>query len=805
MSRNVIAVIALLLAGAAIADADTAPSANLDASYQALRNLKPGNEALLLENVVLKRDAATFTLTGRICFVPLVQGKVTGAVFAGNGTFTMEPPLVVEKRNLSRLTRQPGIFEEFEQLVLRFTDGTYDELKKAASTRVMEGGCNPDAFNDIANALRKDLRWNLTARILQDVYAARPGGLFVAFVKGKKYNGKEVFIVDPHGAPRVAPEEVELETWSDTNWGIWAAFHLQQEYAQGKATSAQPNAVIKIEKQEIDLTVEKSGKLTGKTTTTLVSQEDGVRVVPFDLYPTLRVEAVTDSGGQTLNFIQEDKDQDAEFWVVLPKPLALGEQFSVKTTYSGKDALQNTGSGNYYLVSGARHAWYPGRGFEDYATYNMRFAFPKDLKLVASGTPIKEVTGGSQTVSEWTSEGPQTVAAFQLGRFKKQGKALKNLSVETYANEEVPDSIREIQQSVESARAKGYVPTVTLGSISTTGMAKKAMAEAEIASDLYSDYFGPVPFKRLALTQQTADNYGQSWPQLVWLPLSYFLDDTIRHQIYGFDPRGYFKVVGPHEIAHQWWGHTVTWASYRDQWMSEGFSELSASIFLQVINKTPHEYIKFWNDEHNLIVEKDKEGFRPIDVGPVTLGYRLNNSRVGSVTRNLIYPKGGYILHMIRMMMWNPKTGDEIFKQTMRDFVATYRNRPATTEDFKAIVEKHMTPQMNLGGDGKMDWFFNEYVYGTALPSYRFTYSLNGTVASLEIAQSGVDKNFRIAVPVYVELANGHVVRLGSAAVAGNDSFVNKVDLASFGLKEAPKRLLINYFNDVLCDKIDQR
>jgi hypothetical protein len=649
------------------------------------------------------------------------------------------------------------------------------------------------------------LKWNLSARILQDIYSGKPGGLFVAFVRGKKYNSKEMFVIDPHGAPKVAPEEVELATWSENKWGIWAAFHLHQEYADGKATSAQRNSVVKINKQEIDLTVEKSGKLSGKTVTTFVSQVDGVRVVPFNLFRTLRVEAVADSGGQPLNFIQEDKDQDAEFWVILPRPLAAGEQLSIKTAYSGKDALQNTGNGNYYLDGGARNAWYPSGEFEDYASYKMRFTFPKGLKLVASGTPVRETTERSETVSEWDSEGPQTVAAFQLGRFKKQEKALKNLSLETYANEEVPDFIQSIQQSIERARREGYRADVTLDSINTTAMAKKAMAEAEVASNLYTDYFGPVPFKRLALTQQTADNYGQSWPQLVWLPISYFLDATIRHQLYGWDPYAYFKVVGPHEVAHQWWGHTVTWASYRDQWMSEGFSELSASIFLQAINKTPDEFIKFWNDEHRLIIEKDKEGFRPIDVGPVTLGYRLNNSKVGGVTRHLIYPKGGYILHMIRMMMWNHKTGDETFKQTMRDFVATYRNRPATTEDFKAIVEKHMTPQMNLGGDGKMDWFFNEYVYGTALPSYRFTYSMNGTVASLEIAQSGVDKDFRMAVPVYVELANGHVVRLGSAAIAGNDTFANKVDLASFGLKEPPKRLLINYYNDVLCDKLDQR
>ena len=96
---------------------------------------------------------------------------------------------------------------------------------------------------------------------------------------------------------------------------------------------------------------------------------------------------------------------------------------------------------------------------------------------------------------------------------------------------------------------------------------------------------------------------------------------------------------------------------------------------------------------------------------------RLSNSRSGyDLTRHLIYPKGAYILHMVRMMMWDSRNGDQNFKATMQDFVQTYANRAATTEDFKAMVEKHMTQEMDLEGNLKMDWFFNQYVYGTASP-----------------------------------------------------------------------------------------
>jgi hypothetical protein len=90
--------------------------------------------------------------------------------------------------------------------------------------------------------------------------------------------------------------------------------------------------------------------------------------------------------------------------------------------------------------------------------------------------------------------------------------------------------------------------------------------------------------------------------------------------------------------------------------MSEGFAEFSASLFIQLIQKNPQEFIKFWNDQRELLTETNKEGHRAIEVGPVTLGYRLANSRAGfDMPRRLIYPKGAYILHMIRMMMWDAR------------------------------------------------------------------------------------------------------------------------------------------------------
>ena len=428
------------------------------------------------------------------------------------------------------------------------------------------------------------------------------------------------------------------------------------------------------------------------------------------------------------------------------------------------------------------------------------------MKMASTGALVKETTEGDQNVSVWKSEVPLTVAGFNFGKFKAQDTKLEKppYQVEAYANQEVPDNIRSLQAAVDGSLPGHYSAPVAIGTMTTTGMIKKALAEGELAIELYSDYFGPTQYRRLAMTQQTAFGYGQSWPDLVWLPMTYFYDTTIRHQLGMDDPHAYFKVVAPHEVAHQWWGHTVGFNSYRDQWMSEGFADFSASLYLQAFyTKEPQQYTQFWNDEKQLLLERNKEGFRAIDAGPLTMGYRMSNSRTGfDLTRRLIYPKGAFVLHMIRMMMWDRRTGDHDFKELMQDFVKTYSGKSASTEDFQAMVEKHMNNDMKAIGDGnKMDWFFNEYVYGTDLPTYKFDYSFGSTpegdvVLSFKLAQSSVDDRFKMLVPVYLELADGRIISLGRARAIGTKPVEEKVPIR--GLKDKPRRAMINYANDVL-------
>jgi hypothetical protein len=798
-SRILVTAVILLTLSLPFYAADAAPAGpNADPTYQQLRNLTLAGEAVSVNNFELKREAGTFHLhSGTVCFVTPVQGKVTGAVFVGDAHFVLDPPVESERKSLKLLTKEDEFSENFTQAVFRFTDSTYDDIKKAG--KPASGGCDAGLLKDSQNITRHKFKENLDARILQDVMRSEPGGLFVAFIRGKHYSSKELYEIDPDSDS----DQVSFITYEDNKSGNWASFNISSNHSQ--VTVGNP---IRIGHQQLETTLEKSGKLLGKSTADITSRRKGLRVVGFDLFRPLRVQSAA-VNGQPASFIQEDKNDDGNYAVILPKAVSTDEKFTVTTVYEGKDAVVNTGGGNYFPV--ARDDWYPNDpngGLGQYALYDMTFRIPKGMKMAATGVLVSDNNEGGQNVTVWKSENPQTVAGFSFGRFKEEHVKLTKpeYSIESYANESSPDWVNSLQHSVSGDMpnlGSHLGPEVALGSMSTTSLNKKALAESEMAVELYTDYFGPSLFKHLQITQQTACNFGQSWPELVWIPICYYFDTTVRHSL-GLDwgDRGYWKVVTPHEVAHQWWGHTIGFASGRDQWMSEGFADMSASLYVSMVEKNPKKFLEFWNDERELLLERNAQGFRAIDAGPLTMGYRASNSRTGyDITRRLIYPKGAYVLHMVRMMMWDRTTGDQNFKTAMKDFVVTYSGKAATTEDFKLMMEKHMTREMDMEGNHRLDWFFNEYVYGTALPTYKFTYSIdkdaNGdAVLNTKVTQSGVDDKFRMLVPISLEMTDGRVLYLGRARLVGNTTAEQKVSLKT--LKETPKRAVINYNDDVL-------
>jgi hypothetical protein len=141
---------------------------------------------------------------------------------------------------------------------------------------------------------------------------------------------------------------------------------------------------------------------------------------------------------------------------------------------------------------------------------------------------------------------------------------------------------------------------------------------------------------------------------------------------------------------------------------------------------------------------------------------------------------------------------DQNFVDTMHDYVKTYANRAASTENFMSLVEKHMTRPLNLENNGSMGWFFREWVYGTEIPSYKLQYSLTSAEAGKflltgKVRQSEVSDAFKMRVIVYADF-DGKPMRLGSVGLFGSQTGPEFKIL----LPKKPKRILLNANHDVL-------
>jgi len=776
-------------------------AANADPNYRALRDAVLA-ETYTVSNLTLKRDVGIFTLrSGTVSFLPPVLGRTAVGVFVGEGDFNLVPLFWIEKNYLKFVTEKEAVNESFNRAVFCFTDDSYQEIKRQGQAASAEGRA-ADALRDFQRRVRHNTDRprsmveyflseenveNIEAELLNGLHNPKRAPFFNAYIFGKKYNDLR-FHVRPDGAmPQLlAPEEVALIHLDPQGKeeGILYLSHLEAEMKSGKASSMEDKRIIDAQHYRIETAI-RGEKLLASAELTFKALSDGDRILKFGLLPTLRVTRVTMSANE-INFIQEKKNDDSGFYAILPEATVKDRQYKMTIEYQGNKVLEDEGGGNFSVS--ARTSWYPSvNAFNDRATFDLTFKVPSKYTLVSNGKLVKEGKEEDFAVTQWSSDIPLAVAGFNYGSFKKKSLTddKTGYQIEGYATSDLPDYLRGAE---------------SIGGMSPARMIDNGMVEAQNSIRIFNHWFSPAPYGRIAITQQPQMNFGQSWPSLVYLPIISFMDSTQRWRLMGMNSRltDFIQEVTPHEVAHQWWGHMVGWASFHDQWLSEGFADFSASLYLQTTEPKLDKYLHFWDQHRKTILEKDEFGRRPTDVGPIWQGLRLSTTKSPRVYNRIVYPKGSYVLHMLRWMMYDPKTGDQKFIEMMHDFVKTYLHENASTEAFKDIVEKHMQPNMDLDGNKRMNWFFLQWVYGTDVPRYRLDYTLtpesDGKILLTgKITQSEVSDNFKMLVPVYLDF-DGKPVRLGSVAVQGNSTTPEfKVKLPS-----RPKRVLINYHYDVL-------
>ncbi len=797
-----------------------------DPTYVALRGARPDGRVVPVNGLVLERDVFRFQFdSGAFHFLAPVAGRTLGAVFVGRGSYRLSPATENERRQLALSSGAGNDFEtltdDFDDLVLLFADDTAQEIElhAAAHTGAPDARAG-EVYERYFKRQRKEFRTNFHARLLRDLLNS-PGlmsGVFMAMIDGKKHP-PALAAVDPDGSealaitPRLGGEDTVFFVADPNRGGIW--YHCDRQGEVDRKRKTPEKRLADALDYTIATVVEKDEDLAGTTTVRFQTLVPNVRVLPVQLVSTLRlkegafaVEAVgAEPAWKPVAFIQEADKEDADAAVVFPEPLAKGATVLLRLSYRGEKVLEDGGDKNYYV--GARASWYPNFGvFSDPARFDLTYRVPAGNEIISVGRRLEEKTEGNQNVSRWQAGHPVQVAGFNYGKFKKatQQDEVSKIDVEVYTNPGTPNIIREINAAMsgeEIGQIGGEIegsPGQSLGKVNTSRLAEAAPADGVNSARLFTTYFGPLPQTHVAITQQSDFAFGQSWPSLIFMPYISFLDGTQRQVLGMAGAKDFVDQVGYHEFAHQWWGHLVGAETYRDQWLEEGFSEFSAAL---AVHRTKgwNDYDRFWRERRREILEKTPgNALAPYEAGPISQGWRLSTPRSPSAG-GMMYPKGGYVLHMLRMLMydWSSKDPDARFIAMMRDYTATYGGKFASTADFQKVVERHMVPAMNATGDGRMDWFFGQWVYGAAIP--RYTNDLKVEPAGEEtrihgmIRQEGVPKDFRAVVSIYVEFGKNETARVGMLPLIGETSVPVDVKLK---LPKKARRAFLNAHGEVL-------
>lgn len=198
-----------------------------------------------------------------------------------------------------------------------------------------------------------------------------------------------------------------------------------------------------------------------------------------------------------------------------------------------------------------------------------------------------------------------------------------------------------------------------------------------------------------------------------------------------------------HELAHQWFGNSVTCATWQDIWINEGFA--SYAEYLASDELESHEKAINWMKEAHQEALSNPEGSVFVPQSDKNNELRIFNS-------SLTYKKGAAIIHMLRYELNN----DELFFNILRQFLTEYKNSIATGQDFLKVV--------NELSNKDFSWFFDQWYYGKGNPEFDLSWKVSNNMLTLSSNQKPISASvpfFKMHFDLKLAFKNGDtMVRL---------------------------------------------
>ncbi len=683
--------------------------------------------------------------SGYLIFAKPVNGVRPGAYFAadavgGDGEVLVVPPDRAERLSLTRFTGAPNLDAHFRAAFLIFGDDTAARLEPTlAGSRVASPAAGAEK---IGAALSTDASPTLVAlyrsfgvRLILDLLSPdRARGMFVLSAIGTALGGFDA-VYDPSAGSRVTVGQF-AERNQQQFFDVWTSF------SQAASSPAAPPPPAALPSYRVDatfgagLTLEATARIGFDTQAELrgplaclVSARVTILDARLDGDPAEVYQPAP--AAQAFSFFDDGQD----FLVVPARAIAPGRH-RLEFRYTG-NVIRRTPEGLLFVAS--RGTWYPQLG-DGLADFDLRFDLPAALNLVATGDIVEDsVSAGRRHVHVVTSK-PIRFAGFNVGDFETADLDRGKFHLRICADRLPPLAPPSGPPPGALPRTKrDDLPPRAPSAESYRDALRRVAASTGPAFDFLDSLLGPPPLTTITVSP-IPGSFGQGFPGLVYLSTVAYQDPEDAGARLGTRSSRtfFFDLLETHEIAHQWWGNLVVPADGGDEWLIESLANYCALMYLER-RKGTAAVQQVLDEYRRHLLSRDAEGRTVESAGPIVWGPRLRSSADPGAWRIITYEKGSWIIHMLR-----ERLGDERFRALLRALCTRFAATPLATAQLDTVAKEF------LPGDATLAGFFDNWVYGTGIPSLKLSYSVRGGRLSGSIEQRDVDADFSAWVPIEI-------------------------------------------------------
>jgi aminopeptidase N len=359
------------------------------------------------------------------------------------------------------------------------------------------------------------------------------------------------------------------------------------------------------------------------------------------------------------------------------------------------------------------HYWIPSLDHPSAkASVSFNIFAPQRFKVIANGEFIRLI--GNAAVSHWTFNEAKPIPPYCMIVAINEGALINS------PDKDVTNLLYNVPQRDAEYAPRGFSP------------AAPALA-------FYSQTVAPYPYEKLALIIGATQFGGMENSSAIVFPSNVFGQrstevsaapgrSTAVSGRFGIPTR--IETVVAHEIAHQWFGDSVTESTWADLWLSEGFATYFAGLFIEKYDGED-AFRDYMRDAAKRYFNFEKQAAFPI--------HDTETPKLMSLLNPNNYEKGAWVLHMLRGQL-----GDEAFFKGLRDYYNAHKEANASTDDLRSALEK------SSGKDLKA--FFARWVYGSGHPVYEVSQgdletSRNRSV-TIQLVQKQSGEPFLDPVPI---------------------------------------------------------